>query len=84
MIETHGIKKTIAGAMFMTAIGLWLCYFKITIPAAIFLGTSMPICLISVTKMSATWFGPKGRNLATMCVVLCFYSPEALQNIYDD
>jgi hypothetical protein len=58
LIETYGIKKTITGAMFMTSIGLWLCYFKVTIAASILLGTSMPVFLISVTKMSATWFGP--------------------------
>lgn len=84
VIETYGIKKAITGAMVMTAVGLWLCYFKFTIPAGVLLGASMPVCLISCTKMSATWFGPRARNLATMCVVLCFYSPEALQNIYDD
>jgi hypothetical protein len=90
-LEKYGIRICITCAMISTTIGLWLCYAREYInkdnlagglvmegAASILVGVAMPFILNSLTKMSATWFGPKGRNIATMVILLCFYAPEAI------
>lgn len=75
--------------MASTTIGLWICWVREYLDkenlagglamegiASVLVGTAMPFILNSLTKMSATWFGPKGRNVATMIILLCFYAPE--------
>jgi membrane-bound metal-dependent hydrolase YbcI (DUF457 family) len=81
IIETYGIRPSICLGTALTTIGMWLSCIQndtwIDI-AAVFVGVAMPFILNTLTKMSATWFGPRGRNISTMLVLICFYAPELI------
>jgi len=44
----------------------------------------MPMIGNSCTKVSALWFGPKGRNLATTILLMGFYIPNTIEEFLDE
>lgn len=75
VIECYGINKAICFGTLMTAIALWISYLNAPSIGCIFVGIGMPFLLNTTTKISGKWFGPKGRNISTMVMILGYYIP---------
>ena len=39
----------------------------------------MPFIFNTITKVAATWFGPKGRNVVMMLFLIAFYIPLTIE-----
>lgn len=81
VIETYGINRSVTLGMILTTVGLWSNYLSLPTIACIFVGIGMPFIMNTFTKVSASWFGPKGRNISTMILILSYFIPEAIEDI---
>ena len=59
----------------MTVCGLWLAQIGSPTIGCVFIGVGTPFVLNTTTKIAGLWFGPKGRNLATMMMLLGYAIP---------
>jgi hypothetical protein len=75
VIETYGLNPAISFSMLLTTAGLWLAYINVPTIGCIFVGIGTPFALNTVTKLSGSWYGPKGRNIATMVMLIGYYGP---------
>jgi ABC-type sugar transport system permease subunit len=67
--------------MIFTTVGLWINYsFDFHTVACIFVAIGCPLLLNIVTKVSASWFGPKGRNVATTVLLLAYFIPNTVES----
>jgi len=74
-IEMFGINPAITFSIFMTVCGLWLAQIGSPTIGCVFIGVGTPFVLNTTTKIAGLWFGPKGRNLATMMMLLGYAIP---------
>jgi hypothetical protein len=82
-IEMFGLNPAITFSMFMTTVGLWLAYVNVPTIGCVFVGIGTPFVLNTTTKVSGSWYGPKGRNIATMVMLLGFYIPQSIEEFFD-
>ncbi len=73
-IETYGLNPAISFSMLMTVSGLWLAYINLPTLGSVFVAIGTPFVLNTTTKISGLWYGPKGRNIATMVMLLGYYA----------
>lgn len=82
--ETMGPKVSISLGMLMTTLGMWLNYLDLFTVAVVFVGLGMPFIVNTATKISATWFGPKGRNVATTLLLLGYFVPNTIEEFIEE
>ena len=75
VIETKGIKKSVFFGMCMTTAGLWLNYFELLTLGQVVNAIGMPFIFLTITKVSAMWFGPKARNITTTLLIIAYFIP---------
>jgi hypothetical protein len=75
VIETKGIKKSVFFGMCMTTAGLWLNYFLFLTLGQVVNAIGMPFIFLTITKVSAMWFGPKARNITTTLLIIAYFIP---------
>ena len=83
LIEFHGVKKSVTLGMILTAFGLWLAVSSLLTLGSIFIGLGMPFIINTTTKVSASWFGPKGRNVSTALLILAFFLAQTIDEFLD-
>jgi hypothetical protein len=84
LIEMKGIKYSVFLGMCLTTVGLWLNEAGLMTPGHFFNGLGMPFIFFTATKVSAMWFGPKGRNLTTSFLILGYFIPQTIEEFLDD
>lgn len=75
VIENFGIKKSVTLGMILTSIGLWVCVWELYTLATVFLACGMPFIMNVCTSVSSKWYGPRGRNAATLILLLDIVIP---------
>ena len=75
LIEVHGVRKSVFFGSALTTLGLWCNYVKLLTLGGVFVGIGMPFIFMTSTKVSAMWFGPKGRNITTTFIILAYFIP---------
>lgn len=84
LIEIKGIKHSVFLGMCLTTLGLWCNYLKLLTIGGVFVGLGMPFIFFTVTKVSAMWFGPKGRNITTAFLILAYFIPQTIEEFMDE
>lgn len=79
MIEVVGVGKSVSLGMLLCTIAMWAMYINYYTMATIFVCCSFPFIVNTSTTISARWFGPKGRNIATGLLLLCIYIPVGVE-----
>lgn len=69
--------------MVLTTIGLWLAFLELPTLGIVVNALGLPFIVNTMTKVSATWFGPKGRNIATTVLLIGYFLPQALEEFLD-
>jgi hypothetical protein len=82
-IEMFGINPAITFSMILTTFGLWIAHLDKPTIGSVFVGIATPFVLNTTTKVSGSWFGPKGRNLATMVMLIGFFGPQSIEEFFD-
>lgn len=82
-IEMFGLNLTIAISMIFTTFGLWIAHLDQPTIGSVFVGIATPFLLNTTTKVSGCWFGPKGRNVATMFMLIGFFGPQSIEEFFD-
>jgi len=83
VIEMYGINLSITFSMIFTTIGLWVAYLDKPTIGCVFVGLATPFVLNTTTKVSGSWFGPKGRNIATMVMLIGFFGPQSIEEFFN-
>jgi len=83
-IEVYGLNPAISFSMLMTTVGLWLAFINVPTLGGVFVGIGTPFVLNTTTKVSSLWYGPKGRNIATMVMLLGYYASQSIEEFYGD
>jgi hypothetical protein len=65
VIEKYGVNKAIVFSNACTCLGLWIGYAGLFAFGSLIISIGQPFSLNVVTKISASWFGPKGRAFST-------------------
>ena len=73
VIEKYGVNKAVLCGTAMTAIGFWTGYGKVYTLATFFISIGTPFVVNAATKIAASWYGPKGRTVATTVILLAMY-----------
>lgn len=83
LIEAKGPKTSVILAMVLAASGMWLLTLStnFTAPGEILVGSAQPFIINTFTKWSASWFGPKGRSISTMFLLISVFLPLAYSDI---
>jgi hypothetical protein len=68
----------------MTTAGLWLGYINVPTLGSVFVAIGTPFVLNTTTKISSLWYGPKGRNIATMIMLLGYYVSQSIEEFFTD
>lgn len=84
MIETHGVRISVFGGMILTTAGLIFSILSLPTVAIFLIGMGMPFIMNTSTKVAATWFGPKGRNVAVMLFLIAYFVPQTLEEFLDE
>lgn len=84
LIEVHGIKKSVFLGSCLTTVGLWLNYVKLYTLGGVLVAFGMPFIYMTSTKVSAMWFGPKGRNITTTFIILAYFIPQTIEEFMDE
>ncbi|CDW90629.1 UNKNOWN [Stylonychia lemnae] len=71
LIEKIGVNKSMTLAIGLNSIGLWFGYLEFYTIGLFIAQISQPISGNLITKISALWFGPKGRVLVITGSVIC-------------
>lgn len=78
MIERMGIRVSVTFGMLLGTIGMWGMYiWNAESFGSIMVGSAQPFVINTFTKLSASWFGPKGRPIATMFLLISLFLPLA-------
>ena len=83
MIEMKGMKQSIFFGMVMTTFAVWLNVWELETVASILIGVGMPFIELTITKLSATWFGPKGRNITSTFLIIGFLIPQTIDEFLE-
>ena len=83
MIETYGVKQSTTIGIILTSIGMWFNYAGLSTIGSVFVSIGMPFVANVATKVSALWFGPKGRNITTTILLLGFFIPQAIDEFLE-
>ena len=87
VIDIYGVRTSTMISISMTgklklitfsAVSSWLCYIDFESTAAFCAGVTSPLMLNAMTKVSTQWFGPKGRTIALMSLLIAFTVPETV------
>lgn len=78
LIEKYGANRAVALAMCLTTLSYWSSYIELMNSSAFLAASGTPFLVNSITKVSATWFGPRGRPILTSIFLMCFYSGHIL------
>lgn len=83
LIEKKGPKASVVVGMILTAIGMWMMAVTNNSVAVgeILIGCAQPFVINTFTKWSAAWFGPKGRSIATMFLLVSIFLPLAFTDV---
>lgn len=84
LIEVHGIKKSVFLGSCLTTVGLWVNYVRLYTLGGVLVAIGMPFIYLTTTKVSAMWFGPKGRNITTTFVILAYFIPQTIEEFMDE
>lgn len=84
VIEVHGIRKSVFFGSIMTTIGLWCNYLRLLTFGGVLVGIGMPFIFFTTTKLSAQWFGPKGRNITTTFIIIAYFIPQTIEEFMDE
>jgi hypothetical protein len=84
IIEVYGINRAFSLISALTTLGLWLVYFEMPTLGVIFINIGIPFVINCITKVGGAWFGPRGRNLATMILLFGVYSGETINEFLDE
>lgn len=79
MIEIVGVGKSVTLGMIFCSVSMWTMFLKYFTIAVIFISLSLPFIVNTSTTVSARWFGPKGRNMATGILLLCIFIPVGVE-----
>ncbi len=79
MIEIVGVGKSVSLGMLLYTIAMWAMYINYNTMATILISFSFPFIVNTSTTISARWFGPKGRNIATGLLLLSIYIPVGVE-----
>ena len=84
VIEVFGINRAFTLSSAFTTIGLWLAYFEMPTMGVISINIGLPFVINCATKVGGAWFGPRGRNIATMVMITGVYGAETLNEFLDE
>lgn len=84
VIEVFGINRAFTLTSALTTVGLWLAYFEMSTLGVIFINIGLPFVINCITKVGGAWFGPRGRNIATMVMILGVYGADTLNEFLDE
>jgi putative effector of murein hydrolase LrgA (UPF0299 family) len=79
VIEMQGLNKSATFGMFFCTVAMWAMYADEFTVAMAIIGFAFPFIHIASTTVSAKWFGPKGRNMATGILLLSRYIPVGVE-----
>ena len=74
-IEVYGVNRAITIGMSLCSFGMWVTVNDYYTFGSIFIALGHPFIINSVTKVSASWYGPKGRTFASMILILARLLP---------
>ena len=77
-IELSGINKSVLIGMSLTCVGCWASMIDLYTAALTLCGLGQPFIQNATTKISAAWFGPKGRTVATTMTLMIVYLSSIL------
>ena len=83
VIEVFGMHRALTLSSALTTVGLWLAYFEMPTFGCIFINLGIPFVINCTTKVGGAWFGPRGRNIATMLIITSVYGAETLNEFLD-
>ena len=75
-IEVYGVNRAITIGMSLCSFGMWVTVNDYYTFGSIFIALGQPFIINSVTKVSASWYGPKGRTFASMILILAMQLPR--------
>ena len=76
VIERHGYRMGVCVAMILASVGTWGMYLQHAETwGSIWVGLGQPFIVNGFTKLSSAWFGPKGRPVATMFLLISVFFP---------
>lgn len=78
-IEFVGIGKSVTLSMLLCTIAMWTMFVQYYTLAMFIISFSIPFTINASTTLSARWYGPKGRNLATGILLLCIFIPVGIE-----
>ena len=79
IIEIVGVSKSVTLGMLICAISMWTMFLNYLTLAMFIISVSLPFIVNATTTISARWFGPKGRNIATGMILLCISIPVGVE-----
>jgi hypothetical protein len=63
---------------------MWICYGAgLPTLGAVLVSFGMPLVSNVGTKVACTWFGPRGRNIALMILLLSYFIPETIDEFLE-
>lgn len=75
LTERHGVSKGLTIGMILCSTGAWFCFFKQYTLGCVFIGSAWPFVLNVITKVSSSWFGPRGRSGSTTILFIGIFLP---------
>ena len=79
IIEKYGVNISVTIGMAFCTLAMWAVFESEFTIAQALISFSMPFIVNCSTTVSARWFGPRGRNMATGILLLSFYLPVAVE-----
>jgi hypothetical protein len=79
VIEVYGFQKSVTLGMILSSIGLWWTYGSFETVGSVFIGAGLPFITNTHTAVPARWYGPKGRSMATVLLILGIYLPITIE-----
>ena len=79
VIEMQGLNKSLTLGMFFCTVSMWAMYGNEYTIAMSVISFAFPFIMSTFTLVSAKWFGPKGRNIATGILLLSRFIPVGVE-----
>lgn len=84
VIEKYGVNKAVLGGTAMTAIGAWIGYGNVYTLATFFISLGTPFAVNAATKVASSWYGPKGRTVATTLILIAMYLGPTIDEFVEE
>lgn len=80
LVERFGIRASLTTGMVLTAFGLWMTLAKTYTFGCFLIASGAPFIVNLSTLVSGSWYGPRGRTIGTMILLVGLQLPRVVSD----